>query len=109
MRRAGEVFTVLLIVSGMKACEFQNYLGFGLGEGTRVASWGWETLMTGSRGQIAIIAILMYSLRFVPTMVNALSGYEVIEVATGKAHALFLTSCGKVDPLLEFQLLKLDH
>merc|ERR1712079_132661 len=29
-------------------------------------------------------------------MVNALSGYEVIEVATGKAHALFLTSCGKV-------------
>ena len=65
--------------------------------------------MTGSRDQIAIIAILMYSLRFVPTMVNALSGYEVIEVATGKAHALFLTSCGKVDLLLEFQLLKLDH
>ena len=51
----------------------------------------------------------MQSLRFVPTMVNALSGYEVIEVATGKAHALFLTSCGKVDLLLEFQLLKLDH
>ena len=41
-------------------------------------------------------------------MVNALSGYEVIEVATGKAHALFLTSCGKVDLLLVFQLL-LDH
>ena len=34
--------------------------------------------------------------RFVPTMVNALSGYEVVEVATGKAHTLFLTSCGKV-------------
>merc|ERR1719305_1621560 len=34
--------------------------------------------------------------RFVPTLVNALSGYDVVEVATGKAHALFLTACGKV-------------
>ena len=28
---------------------------------------------------------------------NALSGYDVVEVATGKAHALFLTGCGKVN------------
>ena len=35
-------------------------------------------------------------IRFVPTLVNALSGYDVVEVATGKAHALFLTACGKV-------------
>ena len=35
--------------------------------------------------------------RFVPTLVNALSGYDVVEVATGKAHALFLTGCGKVN------------
>ena len=34
--------------------------------------------------------------RFVPTLVNALSGYDVVEVATGKAHALFVTACGKV-------------
>jgi len=34
--------------------------------------------------------------RFVPTLVNDITGYDVVEVATGKAHALFLTSCGKV-------------
>jgi alpha-tubulin suppressor-like RCC1 family protein len=34
--------------------------------------------------------------RFVPTLVTAISGYEVVEVATGKAHTLFLTACGKV-------------
>jgi alpha-tubulin suppressor-like RCC1 family protein len=32
----------------------------------------------------------------VPTLVTAISGYEVIEVASGKSHTLFLTSCGKV-------------
>jgi len=34
--------------------------------------------------------------RYVPTLVTAISGYQVIEVASGKAHALFLTACGKV-------------
>ena len=42
--------------------------------------------------------VLIQAPRFVPTLVNALSGYEVVEVATGKAHALFLTACGKVLP-----------
>ena len=48
----------------------------------------------------------MQAPRFVPTLVNALSGYEVVEVATGKAHALFLTACGKVLPFKadEFRL-----
>ena len=32
----------------------------------------------------------------VPTLVQELTGYNIVEVATGKAHALFLTSCGKV-------------
>ena len=44
----------------------------------------------------ALMVKLMKPNRFVPTLVNALSGYDVVEVATGKAHALFLTSCGKV-------------
>ena len=34
--------------------------------------------------------------RQVPTLVPAISGYEVVEVASGKLHTLFLTSCGKV-------------
>ena len=33
---------------------------------------------------------------FVPKLVKEITGYEVVEVATGKAHTLFLTSCGKV-------------
>ena len=32
----------------------------------------------------------------VPTLVQDLTGYNIVEIATGKAHALFLTSCGKV-------------
>jgi len=34
--------------------------------------------------------------QFVPKVVSDLTGYEIVEVATGKSHALFLTSCGKV-------------
>eukprot|EP00092_Neocalanus_flemingeri_P012381 GFUD01013349.1.p1 GENE.GFUD01013349.1~~GFUD01013349.1.p1 ORF type:complete len:457 (-),score=135.52 GFUD01013349.1:130-1500(-) len=34
--------------------------------------------------------------RFVPTLVTDITGYDVVEVATGKSHCLFLTSCGKV-------------
>jgi len=33
---------------------------------------------------------------FVPKLVKEITGYEVVEVATGKSHTLFLTSCGKV-------------
>ena len=32
----------------------------------------------------------------VPTLVQELTGYQVAEIATGKGHSLFLTSCGKV-------------
>jgi len=34
--------------------------------------------------------------RFVPTLINDLTGYEIAEVATGKSHTLFLTTDGKV-------------
>jgi len=34
--------------------------------------------------------------QFVPKLVKDLTGYEIVEIATGKSHALFLTSCGKV-------------
>jgi len=34
--------------------------------------------------------------RFVPTLINEITGYEIVEVATGKSHTLFLTSEGKV-------------
>jgi len=32
----------------------------------------------------------------VPTLVQELTGYQVAEIATGKGHTLFLTTCGKV-------------
>ena len=34
--------------------------------------------------------------KMVPTLVQELTGYNIVEIATGKAHSLFLTSCGKV-------------
>jgi len=34
--------------------------------------------------------------RFVPTLINDITGYDVVEVATGKSHTLFLTVDGKV-------------
>jgi len=34
--------------------------------------------------------------RFVPQLVKEITGYDIVEVATGKSHTLFLTSCGKV-------------
>ena len=33
---------------------------------------------------------------FVPQLVKEITGYDIVEVATGKSHTLFLTSCGKV-------------
>jgi len=34
--------------------------------------------------------------RYVPTLINEITGYDIVEVATGKSHTLFLTSEGKV-------------
>lgn len=34
--------------------------------------------------------------KMVPTLVQELTGYNITEIATGKGHSLFLTSCGKV-------------
>jgi len=33
---------------------------------------------------------------FVPSLVQGITGYDVVMIATGKSHTLFLTSCGKV-------------
>jgi len=74
------------IVAVSKNCASANC--FAIDEEGRVWAWG--------RNEGGQLGLGDTDDRFVPTMVNALSGYEVIEVATGKAHALFLTSCGKV-------------
>ena len=34
--------------------------------------------------------------KMVPSLVQELTGYSIAEIATGKSHTLFLTSCGKV-------------
>jgi len=34
--------------------------------------------------------------RFVPTLIQELTGHQIVEIATGKSHTLFLTSEGKV-------------
>jgi len=34
--------------------------------------------------------------KMVPTLVQEMTGYNITEIATGKGHSLFLTSCGKV-------------
>jgi len=74
------------IVSVSKNCASANC--FAIDEEGQVWAWG--------RNEAGQLGLGDTEDRFVPTLVNALSGYDVVEVATGKAHALFLTGCGKV-------------
>jgi len=74
------------IVEVAKNCHSANC--FAIDDEGQVWAWG--------RNEAGQLGLGDTDDRFVPTMVNALSGYEVVEVATGKAHTLFLTSCGKV-------------
>jgi len=74
------------VVGVNKGCSSAN--AFAIDDEGQVYGWG-----RNEAGQLGLDDKVD---RHVPTLVAALSGYEVVEVASGKAHTLFLTSCGRV-------------
>merc|ERR1712013_763742 len=50
----------------------------------------------GGRNEMGQLGVGDSKDHFVPQLVKEITGYDIVEVATGKSHTLFLTSCGKV-------------
>lgn len=59
-----------------------------INEDGKVFSWG--------RNECGQLGLGGTKDKFVPTLINEITGHEIVEVATGKSHTLFLTSEGKV-------------
>lgn len=74
------------VVGVSKNCSSANC--FAIDDEGQVWAWG--------RNEAGQLGLGDQKDRQVPTLVPAISGYEVVEVASGKLHTLFLTSCGKV-------------
>lgn len=74
------------VVGTNKGCS--SCFAFAITDEGKVYGWG--------RNEGGQLGLDDQSDRFCPTLVQELTGYNVVEIATGKTHALFLTSDGKV-------------